>query len=99
MDFYREAVMPQSPGLLQPWDRRLIDYQPTRGCAARQLRLKCFCETTTTTTPLGLFSFSLLSQGSREARQPWALGRNRFAVRLDLSALRFSFRGAPLTTV
>ena len=31
-------------------------------------------------TPLGLGTLELLSQGSREARQPWALLLNRFAV-------------------
>ena len=39
----------------------------------------------TVTTPLGLRFFIYLgSQGSREARQPWAMFLNRFAVGADL---------------
>jgi hypothetical protein len=32
-------------------------------------------------TPLGLPSLNFSSQGSRETRQPWAVFRNRFAVK------------------
>jgi len=34
----------------------------------------------TDTTPLGLFSFDTVTQGSRAARQPWAKLHNRFVV-------------------
>ena len=35
---YREAVMPQSPGLLQPWGKFNLFY-PDRGCANRRNRV------------------------------------------------------------
>jgi hypothetical protein len=38
-----------------------------------------------------LLSFVTFPQGSREARQPWAVGRNRFAVLLSASGLDQNF--------
>jgi hypothetical protein len=36
--FYREAVTPRSPGLLQPWVIDHFQHQPQRGCAADATR-------------------------------------------------------------
>jgi hypothetical protein len=51
------------------------DGNPNRGCVGLRVNRRMVI------TPLGLRDILLLgSQGSREARQPWAVRRNRFAV-------------------
>jgi peptidyl-prolyl cis-trans isomerase B (cyclophilin B) len=52
--------------------------QPQRGCAV--FEFPQLCEMQNGHNPVGVAVGGLVTQGSREARQPWAVGLNRFAV-------------------
>jgi|GEM_PF-3090072 len=77
---YREAVATQSPGLLQPW---VVPNQINRNAVASAIGLRRSSlsiagrqlseDATRCGLHFGLVSFPGL-------KQPWALGRNRFAV-------------------
>jgi hypothetical protein len=66
---YREAVTKHSPGLSR--------FAVTLGSRLNSIN---FLSQEADTTPLWLLSFRRVTQGSREARQPWAGLHNRFAV-------------------
>ena len=88
----REAVATQSPGLPgfagNPGNRD-TGSQPRRGCAGFSLPVVC--------AALGLaqprwgwITSPSFPRVAAKARQPWALGRNRFAVkRLGLTFLKY----------
>ncbi len=59
-----------------PWGYREVPSNPIRGCVLSAIIREADA------TPVGVVvSPNLISQGSREARQPWASLRNRFAVK------------------
>src|SRR6185295_11697605 len=109
----REAVSTQSPGLLQPWVERGFVFQPQGGCDVLRFSVsllfgsallhrflrhnpRCCHSRITRRNPVGVGTFRSCSQGCPK-RQPWALGRNRFAVvrrgwRFSLAVVRRGWR-------
>jgi hypothetical protein len=71
-NLYREAVATQSPGLLQPRDSYVDRFNPER--VASECNAVGFDGDA---TALWLFDSG---DGNPELKQPWALGRNHFAV-------------------
>jgi hypothetical protein len=69
----------------------LIEFDVLRESAYREAVTKPSYGMAATATGLWQKLPRLLSQGSREARQPWAVCRNRFALMLPESGLDPSF--------
>jgi hypothetical protein len=100
---YRKAVEQLSPGLPRfaaTLGNGSKDRQPQRGCVgssgqvvmsfSSELRFdRAALLAQGDATPLGLLLLGPSTQGSREARQPWARLHNRFAVERIISFRRF----------
>ena len=71
---YGEAVRSQNPGLLQPFEMGINETRPQRGCGWGQWQSGLAIRGR---NPFRVGTFEDLFPG---LRQPWALGRNRFAV-------------------
>ena len=83
--FNREAVAPQSPGLPRfggyPGNMMERFSNPNEVASVCDNPKIDLCSVTAGATPLGLDRSTALPRVAAKARQPWALGRNRFAVK------------------
>ncbi len=81
----REAVASQSPGLPgfggYPGNRSTQVSNLEEVASVFLLPAVYLCSVTFGATPLGLDHLSVFPRVAAKARQPWALGRNRFAVK------------------